>query len=96
MDIIILNVKFFIKTLVSVALFLLLILLCYQITEGFNILITKLIEESYFEGQKDALNNDIRIKKISDSSYIWISSPWNNNRKPLWTPDSISQFEKDK
>lgn len=35
------------------------------------------LEQAYFEGQKDALEGDIRIKLVSDSTYIWIKSPWN-------------------
>ena len=31
-------------------------------------------EYGYFEGQKDAINDDIRIKKVNDS-YEWIKSP---------------------
>lgn len=46
-------------------------------------------EESYFEGQKDALNNDVRIKKIHDSCYIWTKSPWNNHKKPIFNPCKI-------
>jgi len=43
-------------------------------------------ENAYFEGQKDAINGDIRIKLNSDSIYIWIKSPWNNVRKPTFIP----------
>ena len=35
------------------------------------------LEQAYFEGQKDALEGDIRIKLVSDSTYVWIKSPWN-------------------
>lgn len=42
-------------------------------------------EESYFEGQKDALENDIRIKK-QDSTWIWIKSPWDSGRIPIFNP----------
>ena len=54
-----------------------------------NTKITILLEQAYFDGQLDAINNDIRIKfnpKIN--SYQWIKSPWDNNRKPLFIPDS--------
>ncbi len=44
------------------------------------------IEKAYFEGQKDALNGDIRIKKTSDSCYVWIKSPWDNKREPIYIP----------
>lgn len=38
----------------------------------------KLMEASYGEGQADALKNDIRIKMINDTTFIWIKSPWND------------------
>lgn len=34
------------------------------------------MENAYFEGQADALKGDIKIKKISDSLYIWTKIPW--------------------
>lgn len=43
-------------------------------------------ERAYFEGQRDALDGDIRIKMGKDSSYIWIKSPWNNGDKPIYNP----------
>lgn len=48
--------------------------------------IRKAMEQSYFEGQKDALNNDVRIKRNHDSCWIWIDSPWNNGRQPIFDP----------
>lgn len=45
----------------------------------------KLMEYAYFEGQKDALNGDIRIE-LKDSSYIWMKSPWDNGKNPLYKP----------
>lgn len=32
-------------------------------------------EEGYLKGQKAALNNDIRIKKVNDQ-WVFIKSPW--------------------
>lgn len=46
-------------------------------------------EYGYFEGQKDAINKDIRIKLNSDSIYVWIKSPWDDNRKPIFNPDRL-------
>lgn len=43
-------------------------------------------EFGYFEGQKDALDNDIRIMKNHDSSYIWSKSPWDNKLTPKYNP----------
>ena len=44
-----------------------------------------LMSKAYFEGQKDAINGDIRIA-IKDSTYIWIKSCWNDGTKPLFNP----------
>lgn len=49
----------------------------------------KACEEAYFEGQKDALEKDIRIKKTNDSCWVWIKSPWDSNRAPIFNPNSI-------
>ncbi len=43
------------------------------------------MEYAYFEGQKDALNNDIRIQK-KDSCYEWIKSPWNSGELARYNP----------
>lgn len=59
---------------------------CYsneRITKKANIL----IEYAYFEGQKDAIENKIQIKKVYDSTYIWIGSPWNDKRVPKYNPN---------
>lgn len=45
-------------------------------------------EQAYFEGQKDAINGDIRITKIN-SCYVWTKSPWNNGTNPIFQPDCI-------
>lgn len=44
------------------------------------------LEEAYFEGQKDAIQEDVRIKKGRDSCWIWIKSPWHSGKKPLFNP----------
>lgn len=46
----------------------------------------EIAEKAYFEGQKDALEGDIRIKLISDSIYVWTKSPWDNGDKPIFNP----------
>lgn len=46
----------------------------------------KALEQAYFEGQKDALNNDIRIKRNQDSCWIWTKSPWDNGEPPIYNP----------
>ena len=44
------------------------------------------LEYSYFEGQKDALNGDIKIKKNNDSCWIWMETPWESGRPPIFNP----------
>ena len=48
--------------------------------------LTELCEQAYFEGQRDALENNIRIKRNQDSCWIWISSPWNSGKEPVFDP----------
>ena len=43
-------------------------------------------ERAYFEGQRDALDGDVRIKMGKDSAFIWVKSPWDNGDKPIYTP----------
>ncbi len=52
------------------------------------------IEEAYFEGQKDALNGNIRIKKNNDGCWIWTKSCWNNGRQPIFNPSIVCGDEK--
>jgi hypothetical protein len=39
-------------------------------------------EKAFFWGQKAAIEGDIRVKKINDSTWIWIKSPWNDGTQP--------------
>lgn len=49
--------------------------------------LTKALEMAYFEGQKDALQGDYRIKYNSDSCLVWKTSPWDgSNEKPIYQP----------
>jgi hypothetical protein len=49
--------------------------------------LTYSLEKAYFEGQKDAIKGDIRIKyNTVDSSYNWVRSPWDNNKAPIFIP----------
>jgi len=53
--------------------------------------IIKVTEQAYFEGQKDALNGDIRILLVKDTlkdtvKWTWVKSPWPNGQKPLFVP----------
>jgi hypothetical protein len=49
------------------------------------------LERAYFEGQKDALQGDIRIKRNNDSCWIWIKSPWNSGEEPIFVPNKVCQ-----
>jgi len=55
----------------------------YQI----KIAIQKALESAYFEGQRDAINGDVRIKLNEDSVYVWTKSPWNDGTLPIYFPD---------
>jgi len=56
--------------------------------------IIKIVEKSYFEGQKDALNKDIRIKLNRDSVYIWDKSPWDGGKLPIYYPNYLETKRK--
>lgn len=43
-------------------------------------------ERAYFEGQRDALDGDVRIKRNKDSCYVWTSSPWDGGEAPRFNP----------
>lgn len=43
------------------------------------------VEKAYFEGQKDAIEGDVRII-LKDSIYYWSKSCWNDNRIPIYNP----------
>lgn len=55
--------------------------------------VIKMAERCYFEGQRDVLKGDTRIKMNSDSTYVWVKSPWYGtdweHRQPLYVPDYI-------
>ena len=67
-------------------------LLCTVILCGcnYNIVDTDKVktafEEAYFEGQKDALNGDVRIRKNGDSCWIWTKSCWDSGTQPTFNP----------
>ena len=48
-------------------------------------IIQQKMEYAYFEGQKDAINGDIRIEKNTDTSWIWVESPWDGGKQPIFT-----------
>jgi hypothetical protein len=45
-----------------------------------------LAEKCYFEGQKDYAEGDIRVKLTNDSCWVWIKSPWNDDKPPKFRP----------
>ena len=45
-----------------------------------------LLEKAYFQGQKDALENDIRIKLYNDTCWVWTKTPWEDGREPIYDP----------
>ena len=51
-------------------------------------IVTTAIESAYFEGQKDALEGDVRIIKSEFDGYKWIKSPWDDGKTPLFTPQT--------
>jgi len=54
--------------------------------EGTEKNIKESCEKAYFEGQRDAIDGDIRIKLNSDSTYVWTKSCWNSGTKPIYNP----------
>lgn len=49
------------------------------------------IEKAYFEGQKDAINGDVRIRKNNDGCWVWTKSCWNGNEPPKFNPSIICE-----
>ncbi len=41
------------------------------------------LENAYFEGQKDAIEGDVRIMR-RDTGYEWIKSPWEDGKLPVF------------
>jgi hypothetical protein len=44
-----------------------------------KLMLMTLIEQSYADGQVDALTGDVRIKQINDSAWVYIKSPWSDS-----------------
>lgn len=59
-----------------------LILVLAYIDPSSSIVIVKL-EYAYMEGQKDALEGDIRIKEV-EGDWKYIKSPWDNGDKAIY------------
>ncbi len=61
-----------------------------------EILMQRIMEEAYFEGQKDAINQDIRIEKDEQGTYHWAKSCWDDGTKPIFDPAKNNSIENDK
>lgn len=48
--------------------------------------IKKECERAYFEGQRDAIEGDIRIKKTKESCWIWTKSCWDSGTPTEYVP----------
>ena len=51
--------------------------------EKISTTITIFLEQAYFEGQKDALEGDVRIKQ-TEEGWVWTKSPWDEGQAPLY------------
>jgi len=45
------------------------------------------MEYSYFEGQKDYMEGNIKIEQVNDTTWKWIDSPWDDGRKAIYDPN---------
>lgn len=43
----------------------------------------KAFEQAYFEGQRDALSGDVRIRMVDNRTFVWLRSPWADKTKPF-------------
>lgn len=57
--------------------------------EKVDSLVKQQMEYAYFEGQKDAINGDVRIEQLNDTQYIWTKSCW-DGKIDLPKPDTIT------
>lgn len=52
------------------------------------------LEMAYFEGQRNALENDVRIKQNDKGCWEWSKSPWDEgNRMPTYNPKNCEYNE---
>lgn len=54
--------------------------------DDIKVLMKDVYERAFFEGQRRALNGDVRIKLGSDSTYIWVKSPFDDGSSPSFKP----------
>lgn len=55
-----------------------------------SVTVQYLREESYFEGQRDALTGDIRIAK-NQNKWFWVKSPWNHSAQYSYNPETAGK-----
>ncbi len=51
------------------------------------------MEYAYFEGQKDALNGDIRIGMNNVKGWVWTKSPWDDTTPVIFNPAEAGNTE---
>lgn len=79
----------------SINVFLIIVGICFlsifyiDATNTEKLKVTELLENCYFEGQKDALNGNIRIKQTKDGCWVWTKSCWDNGTKPIFNPSNV-------
>lgn len=49
----------------------------------------EIMEQCYFEGQKDYAIGDKRIEWTDQNCWVWIKSPWNDGSQPIFNPSLI-------
>ncbi len=58
------------------------------------LILQKEFEKIYFEGQRDALEGDVRIYKTPSGCYIWSKSPWDTGELPIFNPSDSCLVKK--
>ena len=58
-----------------------------QAVDNMTKIITTYMEKAYYEGQRDAIDGDIRIKfDYTDQRWHWTKSPWNGGKDWIFDP----------
>lgn len=65
----------------------------YNLYETLQTRRLKYMEYAYFEGQRDALNGDIRIEKKENGYYRWTKTCWDSGRKPMLVIEELQIME---
>ena len=77
------------KRMKNAAKYLLYILLVAAVATGCSSDIREAAERCYYEGQRDALQGNVRIKLNSDSVHVWTSTPWSDGVNPIYQPSYL-------